>query len=379
MPDTPQSLSPAISPSVSRLAATLSLMLARQDRKSLRAAWLAESLQEPSRRESLLQKEVPGSGNHRIAGLFHPFGQRRIERHRSALVAQGVGALTTGEAGFPEMLAGIPDPPLLLYYRGALDCLAGTAIAIVGARRASGAGQAFSRSLAAELADAGVVIVSGLALGVDAAAHLGALEAGGRTIAVLGSGPDQLTPLANARLGERILSEGGLILSEYPPGTPAAPFRFPERNRLISGLSRGVVVGEANARSGSLITARLALEQGREVMAVPGIPGYLNSAGSNRLLKSGAALIERAEDVLHTIGVDGGPGRPVPELQAPSGLSPHQRVLLDLLDGRAQSLEVLAVTCGLREQDCAVTLTELELAGFVQRVGGGYIRRPFEF
>lgn len=350
-------------------------MLARQDRKTLSAALLKNQLLTEGRR----QEEASASGDYLFAGLSRPFSQRRIEQHRGALSALGVGALTKFEAGFPQMLAGIPDPPLLLYYRGKLDCLTGTAIAIVGARRASGAGQAFAGNLAAELAEAGVVIVSGLALGVDAAAHRGALDAGGRTIAVLGSGPEQPTPLANAPLGERILTEGGLILSEYSPGTPAAPFRFPERNRLISGLSRGVVVVEANARSGSLITARLALEQGREVMAVPGIPGYLNSAGSNRLLKSGAALIEGAEDVLHAIGAEGGPGRPVPELHTSAGLSPGQQALLDLLDGRAQSLAVLAVTSGLAEQDCAVMLTELELGGFVQRVGGGYIRRPFEF
>ena len=225
-----------------------------------------------------------------------------------------------------------------------------------------------------------MVIVSGLALGVDASAHRGALEAGGRTIAVLGSGVESITPLSNAPLGEKILAGGGLILSEYPPGTPAAAFRFPERNRLISGLSRGVVVVEANARSGSLITARLAAEQGREVMAVPGAPGYPNSAGSNRLLKAGAALIERAEDVLHAIGSDLGTG-PVPEGpgRAPSGLSPEQQGLLDLLDGRAQGLAELAAAAGLGEQACAVSLTELELLGFVQRVGGGYIRRPSEF
>ncbi len=363
MSDSAPSSGQSPGPTVSRSAAALSLWLARQDRKSIRAEMRAADGRAAG------DSSAPGQG----------FSQWRIERHRKALAAHGVGAVAGNEAGFPEILAGIPDPPLLLYYRGALDCLDGTAIAIVGARRASRAGQEFSRSLAAGLAEAGVVIVSGLALGVDAAAHSGALDAGGRTIAVLGSGPEQLTPLANARLGERILAEGGLILSEYPPGTPAAPFRFPERNRLISGLSRGVVVVEANARSGSLITARLALEQGREVMAVPGVPGYLNSTGSNRLLKSGAALVESPEDVLHAIGVDGGPGRPVPHTEDPGGLSPEQRVLLDLLDGRAQNLEGLALSAELGEQACAVALTELELAGFVQRVGGGYIRRPSEF
>ncbi len=349
--------------SASELAAVLSLLLEQQDRKSLRAQFASPA--------------QPGPLG--IRWLHEQPSRRQIQRRRKVLAAADVGAIAIGEPDFPELLAGIPDPPLLLYYRGALDCLAGIGVAIVGARRASGAGQAFAGALAADLAAAGVVIVSGLALGVDAAAHRGALEAGGRTVAVLGSGPEQPTPLANARLGEQIIAAGGLVLSEYPPGTPAAPYRFPERNRLISGLSRGVLVVEANERSGSLITARLAAEQGREVMAVPGVPGYLNSAGSNRLLKSGAALVERAEDVLHAIGAEGGPGRPLRQTPDGSALSLEQQKLLDLLDGRAQSLDALAAAAGLAVPGCAVALTELELGGFVQRLSGGYIRRPSEY
>lgn len=335
----------------------MSLLLEEQSRKSLR--------------------DVPATAT---AGLFgRRGGRRRLEARRRALSDAGVGALAQGDSDFPDILTGIPDPPLLLYYRGALDCLSGAAIAIVGARRASSAGAAFARRLAAELAGAGVVIVSGLALGMDAAAHSGALDAGGKTIAVLGSGPEQITPLANAPLGERILVSDGLILSEYPPGTPAAAYRFPERNRLIAGLSLGVVVVEAGERSGSLITARLAAEQGREVMAVPGVPGYPNSGGGNRLLKFGAVLIERAEDVLHAIGAEGGPGRPPRQEADSSGMTLEQQRLLDLLDGRAQGLEELAVGAAIDETACAIAMTELELAGFVQRVNGGYIRRPFEF
>lgn len=359
---------PDFRPSASDLAISLSLLLERQDRKALRAQ---------------LFTPAGAAESEQGANLSEWVGSRRIERRRSRLTAAGVGALAFGEPDFPALLTGIPDPPLVLYYRGALECLTGTSIAIVGARRASRAGRELARTLAAELAGAGVVIVSGLALGVDASAHLGALETGGQTVAVLGSGAERISPVANVPLGERILASGGLLLSEYPPGTPPAAFRFPERNRLISGLSRGVVVMEANARSGSLITARLAAEQGREVMAVPGVPGYLNSVGSNRLLKSGAALIERAEDVLHAIGAEGGSGTVLSSGglsgQDPVGLGPEQQALLDLLDGRAQGLAELAATAGLAERDCAVALTELELIGFVRRVGGGYIRRPSEF
>ena len=339
---------------VSTLAAGLSLLLEQESRKALRAG------------ES-------------IASRLRRLSRGQVSRRQQRLERAGVGMLASGEASFPDLLSGIPDPPLALYYRGATECLDRLAIAVVGARRASRAGQELARVLAGELAGAGAVIVSGLALGVDAAAHLGALDAGGRTIAVLGSGPEQITPLANARLGERIQSRGGLILSEYPPGTPAAPFRFPERNRLISGLSRGVVVVEADERSGSLITARLAAEQGREVMAVPGMPGYPNSTGTNRLLKTGAVLVERAEDVLHALGAEGGPGRPLSKSPETASLTDAQCRLLDLLDGRAQSLDELAVTIGQPSAACAIALTELELAGFVQRVGGGYIRRPSEY
>ena len=340
---------------ISDRAAGLSLLLERQDRKALREAPATADL---------------------VRNLRH---RQRLKARRTALGNAGVGALAQGDAGFPELLAGIPDPPLLLYYRGALNCLAGTAIAIVGARRVSNAGAAFARTLAAELAAAGAVIVSGLALGVDAAAHEGALDSGGRTVAVIGTGPERVTPLANAGLGERILASNGLILSEYPPGTPAAAYRFPERNRLISGLSLGVVVVEAGERSGSLITARLAAEQGREVMAVPGMPGYPNSSGGNRLLKYGAVLVEGAEDVLHAIGAEGGPGRPIRKQAAESGLTLEQQKLLDLLDGRAQDPDELARCLGIAGPACAIALTELELAGFVQRVSGGYIRRPSEF
>jgi DNA processing protein len=297
---------------------------------------------------------------------------------RDRLSASGIGILGFGEPDFPPALAAIPDPPLVLYYRGRLDSLPETAVAIVGARRSSRAGREIARVLAADLANAGIVVVSGLALGVDAAAHDGALKGGGVTIAVLGSGPDRIQPLANIPLAERILEGGGLIVSEYRPGTEGAPYRFPERNRLIAGLSRGVVVVEASERSGSLITARLAAEQGREVMAVPGAPDYVNSAGANRLLKNGAALVESAEDVLLAIGaeLDGVrrllAGRPEP------GLTPEQQVLVDLLDGRAQGLDELSLTAGLPLEDCAVLLTELELSGIVQRLAGGYIRRPFD-
>lgn len=355
---------------LSDFALALSVLLETVDRRTLRA-WLGDDWH--------LEALVDALPRDLRRGL----APRKLAARRKRLEAVGVGLVAGGERHFPQALAAIPDAPLLLYYRGdyggVLAGLNGPAVAIVGARRATAAGRGLAHNLGMDLAAAGAVVVSGLALGIDAAAHLGALEAGGVTVAVLGSGPDLVQPLANLPLAERILASGGLILSEYPPGTPAAPFRFPERNRIISGLVRGVVVVEASARSGSLITARLAGEQGREVMAVPGPPGYTSSSGTNRLLKNGAALIESAADVLLAIGSEvTGLSRLLAEDVDRPGDRAQQR-LLDLLDGRARTLDELATASDERPESCAVHLTALELDGFVQRVAGGYIRRPSDF
>ena len=195
-----------------------------------------------------------------------------------------------GAADYPSWLERIHDPPPALWVRGALDPGEGAhAVAIVGARAATSLGQSFARVLAADLAAAGLTIVSGLARGIDTAAHVGALEAGGRTVAVLGSGIDRPYPHQNAGLAEAIAATGALV-SEFPPGTEPWKSNFPRRNRTIAGWSRLVVVVEAGERSGALITARVALEEGRDVMAVPGHPSVPAAAGTNALLRDGAAV-----------------------------------------------------------------------------------------
>jgi DNA processing protein len=248
-------------------------------------------------------------------------------------------------------------------------------VAIVGARRGGRYGLELARSLAADLAGRGFCIVSGLALGIDSAAHRGALDAGGRTAAVLGSGLARVQPRTNLRLAEDIVDGGGVLITEYPPDRPGARHQFPERNRLISGLCEGVVVIEASAGSGSLITAGFAMEQGREVMAMPGTPGLPNSAGANRLLKEGAALVENADDVLDALGLAGspGPGEHLPRLPALSSELIH---VLDQMDEDAVSADTLAALLGLGIAEVNARLTELELHGFVARVADGYIRRP---
>ncbi len=221
------------------------------------------------------------------------------------LAAGGLRFLARSDDGFPPLLRSIHDPPPGLFLRGGGEplLLARLAVAIVGARACSGYGAAVARSLGRDLAAAGLVVVSGLARGVDAEAHRGALEAGGTTVAVLGCGIDRDYPAAHAELARRV-AESGLIVSEYAPGVEPAPWRFPARNRIVAGLSGATVVVEARERSGALITADLALEEGREVFAVPGEITSSLSAGANALLRLGATPLTAAADVLAAYGLD---------------------------------------------------------------------------
>ena len=257
----------------------------------------------------------------------------------------------------PLLLRSIHDPPAGLFVRGAAppEMLDRPAVAIVGARACSGYGASVARSLARELAAAGLVVVSGLARGVDGEAHRGALDAGGTTVAVLGCGIDRDYPAAHADLARRI-AETGLIVSEYAPGVEPAPWRFPARNRVVAGLAAATVVVEARERSGALITADLALEEGREVFAVPGEITSALSGGTNSLLKLGASPLTSAADVLSAFGI---------EAEAPKERSP----LLELLPATAD--ELVRAT-GLDASEIARKLVELELAGRVVVYEGMY-------
>ena len=225
---------------------------------------------------------------------------RGLERELNAIERGRIEVRSALDPTYPARLKMIADPPPLLYITGALTEQDELAVAIVGARRATAAGRAMTEELSRDLARAGMTVVSGLARGVDAAAHRGALAAQGRTIAVLGCGIDQTYPREHEQL-RRQIEERGAILSEVPMGAPPHSHHFPRRNRIISGLSLGVIVTEAAISSGSLITARLAAEQGREVFAVPGFVKEDTSRGTNALLKEGAALIERAQDVIDAV------------------------------------------------------------------------------
>ena len=270
------------------------------------------------------------------------------------------------DPAYPAFLAAIYDPPPALWLRGSAEpeLLSRPAVAIVGARACSSYGRSVARSLGRDIAAAGVVVISGMARGIDGEAHRGVLDAGGATVAVLGCGIDRNYPAAHAELAGRI-AETGLIVSEYEPGVEPAPWRFPARNRIISGLARAVVVVEARERSGALITVDFALEQGREVLAVPGEITSALSVGSNALLRLGAAPALRSDDVLEAIGII----VEKPALAEPDG--DGGRVLIALRDAPATADELARAT-GLRAADVASLLVELELDGRVSAGEGVY-------
>jgi DNA processing protein len=264
-------------------------------------------------------------------------------------------------------LAAVPDPPPVLWVRGEAEpaLLGELSVAVVGARACSGYGRTVARTLGRELAAAGMVVVSGLARGIDGEAHRGALEAGGRTVAVLGCGVDRDYPASHSELAARILYGGGLIVSEYEAGVEPAPWRFPARNRIIAGVSAATVVVEARERSGALITADFALEDGREVMAVPGEITSALSRGTNALLRLGATPVTSTDDVLESLGVEA----PAP-VDVPQGAA--ARRLLEALSTEPATADELGRSTGLDAATVSAALVELELSGAAVSDGGVY-------
>lgn len=313
----------------------------------------------------------------RAAGLKVP-GLDEIEAELAAGAALGARLVCACEPEFSHALAAVDPPPPVLWARGRIELLGRSSVAIVGARVASAAGQRFARGLAAELGEAGQVVVSGLARGIDAAAHEGALASG--TIAVLAGGVDDVYPPEHADLYRRV-AEAGCIVAESPPGHRAQARDFPRRNRIISGLSRAVVVVEAELRSGSLITARLANEQGREVLAVPGSPLDPRARGTNDLIRQGAALCEGAQDVLRALEGLGGFQEPPAGYQTPEpgGFGPdvEARALCDriyaLLSPTPVSRDEIVRDAGATAAAVSAALVELSLAGRAELLPGGMV------
>lgn len=284
----------------------------------------------------------------------------------------GHHVLTLADERYPRRLLEITDPPPLLYVKGRTELLARPALAIVGSRNATAQGVANAEAFARALAHAGLTIVSGLALGIDAAAHRGGLAAAASSIAVLGTGADLVYPARNRALAHELAARGALV-TEFPLGTPPLAGNFPRRNRLISGLSLGCLVVEAAADSGSLITARLALEQGREVFAIPGSIHSPLSKGCHALIKQGAKLVESAHDILEELRL---PAAAVtaPEPQEQTS-DPRVQRLLDALGHDPCDLDTLAARSGLGTAELAALLTHLEIEGRVEALPGGRYQR----
>ncbi|HEY0955487.1 MAG TPA: DNA-processing protein DprA [Roseateles sp.] len=282
----------------------------------------------------------------------------------------GHALLTLGDPDYPPQLLATADPPLLLWLQGRRELLATPSLAIVGSRNPTAQGADNARAFARALARDGYTIVSGLALGVDAAAHEGALDAGGATIAVVGTGLDQVYPRRNEKLAARLLASGGLVVSEYALGMPVLQANFPRRNRIIAGLSQGCLVVEAAVQSGSLITARLASEAGREVFAIPGSIHSPQSRGCHALIRQGAKLVESAEDVLEELSGQPAPAAPVID-EAPH----EQQALLDTMGFDPVSLDALMARSGWPAAELSAALLELELDGQVARLAGQLYQR----
>jgi len=300
------------------------------------------------------------------AGLDRPTLLARASLAISRAADRGVHLVAWGAASYPAALSVLVDPPPVLWIRGNPDALVGRAVAIVGSRAGSEYGLAVAERLAADLAGRDIVVVSGLARGIDSAAHRGALTANGTTVAVLGCGADVIYPSEHRDLARRIESRGAIV-SELVPGTPPQKQFFPLRNRIISGLSRAVLIVEAGEKSGSLITARCALEQGREVLAVPGNVLSGRNRGGHALLKDGAKIVESADDILEELGM--------PSAGTCRAIEPEDAVLAGLPAGEPCDLDMLAERTGLASTRLLPRLFELELAGLVRRVGGGRFAR----
>jgi len=275
-----------------------------------------------------------------------------------------------GDPRYPPALLQTADPPLLLYTQGRCELLLADSLAVVGSRNPTPQGRENARAFAAHLSHAGMTIVSGLALGIDGAAHAGALEGAASTIAVVGTGLDRVYPRLHRELAHRIAAQG-LLISEYAPGTPPLAENFPIRNRIIAGLTRGTLVVEAALQSGSLITARLAVEAGREVFAIPGSIHSPQSRGCHALIRQGAKLVDRAEDILEELRVPWAAAPAAPDAAAPSKADP----ILEALGFDPVTLDALVARTGWPAADLNVRLLELELEGRVARLPGQLFQR----
>lgn len=343
--------------------------------------------------------QIPGLGNESLRRLLHAFGspEQIFETPASHLrnivkpavastIACGIdasilerlelwlqedsrnGVITLADTDYPRALLNISNPPALLYCKGRRELLSSSCIAVVGSRNATAQGLRNAETFAAALSTAGLCVVSGMAHGIDAAAHRGGLHTSASSIAVVGTGLDKVYPAANRDLAHA-LADDGLLLSEFPLGTAPLASNFPRRNRIISGLSTGCLVVEASLRSGSLITARMALEQGREIFAIPGSIHSPQSRGCHYLIKQGAKLVESASDILEELGCLHNPG------PGAGTSSPDENLLAQHLGFDPVDLDTLSLRSGLTIEALSAILLELELEGQIAALPGGLYQR----
>lgn len=322
-----------------------------------------------------------------------------VKANIAAQIAQGIGEdalvstlawlqddnnhiVTLADNDYPQALLNIPDPPILLYVKGRLDLLNHQALAVVGSRNATPQGINNAEAFAQSLSESGLCIISGMAHGIDAAAHRGALRCQGNhcggSVAIVGTGLDKVYPAANRDLAHA-LAEYGALISEFPIGTPPLAANFPRRNRIISGMSLGCLVVEASLKSGSLITARLALEQSRDVFAIPGSIHSPQSKGSHALLKQGAKLVEAAQDILEELGSlfisEPATNQPPLDNHDPQELETSDAAILEHLGHDPVNVETLSTRCGLTVAELSAMLLTLELAGHISVLPGGMYQR----
>lgn len=328
-----------------------------------------------------LPETIFNAGMNALSGVIGAALAERLLSHDAAAAIEAALAwadlpgnhiLTLADVDYPQALLEIADPPALLYLKGRVDLVERKSLAIVGSRNPTPQGEANASSFAATLTGSGLTIVSGMALGIDAAAHRGALAGGGFTIAVIGTGADRVYPAKNRDLAQAIFDQGAIV-SEFPLGTPPLAANFPRRNRIIAGLAQGCLVVEAAARSGSLITARLAAEAGREVFAIPGSIHSPLSKGCHQLIRQGAKLVESARDILEELRW---PVVPASEAAGEAtSAAPKADVLLTVLGHDPCTLDTLAARSGLTPDALLAMLLQLELEGHVASLPGGRYQR----
>lgn len=320
---------------------------------------------------------LPGFSAETVAKIVAQRSEQALDNELERARKLHVTILTVLDEDYPPLLRQIENPSAVLYMRGEPRIDTTRTLAIVGTRRSSRYGRMMASSLAQGLAALGLTIVSGLAIGIDTAAHKGTLE-NGRTIAVLGSGLAHIYPASNTRLATQICEQGGSLMSEYPLTTPPSKWTFPQRNRIISGLSRGVIVVEAPQRSGALITARLAMEQGREVFAIPGNATSTASVGTNALINDGAKLVTCVDDVVSEFPDLAALTKPSAKTQQQreTTLSPEERRVYDLIGLEPLHIDDIISRVGISPTQAAQILLMLQLQGLIEQVEGRrYIRR----